>query len=142
MLTLTSVFLVACSLPQGSSELINSSKPSSGFCYDIPTQVVNQRINSHLNSCYQSTKSATYVAGMVIPLNVKQYVVRENLQNGNRFSVKNRQSFLITAEVLPNFQGCQTLVKTHAVTGYWKRKLPSLDAAIQGVSSSCPSNLF
>lgn len=140
--SIISTFLLGCSLPQTSSELANKSESATGLCYDLPISVVNERINNHLNSCHGSTESATYVAGMVIPLSIKQHILKENIPNGIRYSVRNRNTYLLTADVLPNFQSCKTFVKTSAVTGYWKRKLGSLDSAIKGVSNNCPSNLF
>jgi len=132
------MFLASCSIPQSSSDVINKSKDIGSLCYDLPPEIVNQRINSYMTSCYVPFQSATYASGIVIPMTIHQEVVKEPLPYGNRYSVKSKLGYAFTAEVVPNIQGCKSFVKAYAYANTWKRHLKPLDDAVRGNPNNCP----
>ena len=139
LFSLVSFFLVACSLPKSSTDLINSSKRVGTFCYDEPVNIVNQRVNNYMQMCNsKDIESATYVSGIIIPLRIKQDIVKESLPYGTRYSVKGPQAVTLTAEVIPNVQGCNTFIKTYAFAGFWDRHFTPLDNAVEGRPILCP----
>ena len=138
VLSIVSAFLVSCSIPQSSSEVVNKSKDIGSLCYDLSPEVVNQRLDSYMVSCYRPFQSATYAAGMIIPMTIHQEVVKERLPYGNRYSVKNKLGYAFTAEVVPNIQGCNTFVKAYAYSNGWQRHLKPLDDAVKGNPANCP----
>ena len=135
----TALSLAGCvTVPKTSSELVQTSSTSHTFCYAKPPHEVSRQLETFLGKCYGRAETVIPLGGAYVPIRADFQVLNEQLQNGNRYSVRNFVGFGYAANVVPGAESCNTEVKMYAITGLWQKTFAAADAAISTGDIKCP----
>jgi hypothetical protein len=126
------------SIPNTSTELVDTSSNTRTYCYDLSKEVVGKRIESLLSKCWGNIEFVIPVGKLFVPTKGDFQVINEQLENGSRYSIKNALGFGFSANVISGHEGCATQVQMFAVSSFWESTFTAIDQAVNEQTLECP----
>ena len=136
---IASIFISGCvSIPDTSTELVNTTTTNKELCYDFDATVVTQRSHDYMTKCYGTVSTIIPIGGALTPISHTFDVMQEEIDGGIRFSVSNFVGYGLAEEIRSGEGECTTKVNFYAVTSLWERHFDQIDLAIQNKEFHCP----
>ncbi len=126
------------SVPKSSTDLVNTSSTTQEYCYDIATDIIEQRVHDYLAACYGPVDTIIPVGAVPVPIRADFQVIQEQLLSGKRYSVRNFVGYGFATEVKPALRDCKTVVNMFGISSFWRKHFAPVDAAARGRQSQCP----
>jgi len=126
------------SMPKNSIELVRNAPAVQSYCYNVKNQVVEKRLKNFLDSCYSRKYVTVDTPYGTYTNKYDEKTEKKIIQGGIRYSLSNIAGYVLSVDILPEKDGCETKMKLYGVSFFWRKNFDNIDMAVKSGEIDCP----